>query len=518
MIKYFKHTPQDLLSGLVVFLVALPLCLGIALASGAPLFSGIISGVVAGLVVGSLSNSHLSVSGPAAGLTVIVLDAISDLGSFEAFLVAVVIGGVIQLMMGFFRAGIIGLFFPVSVIKGMLAAIGLILIMKQIPYFLGLDPTAFKDLSFLQVGGRKTSDYFNIAFDNLNTGALIAGVGALIIMVLWDYKIKQYLPKISFIPGALIGVLFGMGINYWLRYAGSDIMITDGYLVNLPNIKDPEVFKESFVLPDWSIILDPIVWKVAIVIAVIASLETLLSVEAVDNLDPHKRKTDKDQELKAQGVGNIIAGMIGGIPMTAVIVRSTANLESGARSKMSAIYHGIFLAGCVVLIPFVLNDIPLAALAAILLMVGYKLSKPSLYINMWKAGKSQFIPFIITIAAILIEDLLVGILIGLGVGIIFILKANYDNSHFYDEIQEPEGGYKKKITIRLSEHVSFLNKSGLINRFEKVQPNTHVVIDAKDSLFIDYDVMGIINDFIINGKEKDIHVEVVNYDEERVQS
>jgi MFS superfamily sulfate permease-like transporter len=288
-----------------------------------------------------------------------------------------------------------------------------------------------------------------------------------------------------------------MGINYWLRYAGSDIMITDGYLVNLPNIKDPEVFKESFVLPDWSIILDPIVWKVAIVIAVIASLETLLSVEAVDNLDPHKRKTDKDQELKAQGVGNIIAGMIGGIPMTAVIVRSTANLESGARSKMSAIYHGIFLAGCVVLIPFVLNDIPLAALAAILLMVGYKLSKPSLYINMWKAGKSQFIPFIITIAAILIEDLLVGILIGLGVGIIFILKANYDNSHFYDEIQEPEGGYKKKITIRLSEHVSFLNKSGLINRFEKVQPNTHVVIDAKDSLFIDYDVMGIINDFII---------------------
>lgn len=520
MKKYTKHTKEDVLSGLVVFLVALPLCLGIALASGAPLFSGLVSGIVAGLVVGALSGSHTSVSGPAAGLTVIVLNAISDLNSFEAFLITVVLAGAIQLILGILKAGIIGLYFPSSVIRGMLSGIGLILIMKEIPHFLGFDEDAFGEMSFMGTDGRNTFEEIAYAFTHIHPGALIVGAVGLAILILWDKKPIQKIKAMKFVPGALVAVVVGVLISIAYKWFAPALTVSKDHLVNVPNFQDPVQFAEiqsqtiigKMFNGDWdyfSLLSDPLVWQTAAIIAVIASLETLLSVEAADKLDKQKRTTNKNREMRAQGVGNMIAGVFGGIPMTAVIVRSSTNVEAGAKTKMSAVYHGIFLLVCVVGIPFILNMIPYASLAAVLLLVGYKLSKPSLYVKMYKAGWDQFIPYIVTIVAILLSDLLIGILIGLAVGIFFILKANYKFSHFYREEEVPENDHKK-VTINLSEHISFLNKAGLQKRLYAVPKGTHLVIDASRSRFIDHDAREMIYEFQSTCEDRGLTCDLIN--------
>lgn len=500
-------------AGLVVFLVALPLCLGIALASGAPLLSGLISGIVAGIVVGSLSGSHLSVSGPAAGLTVIVLDAITEMGSFENFLVAVVLAGVIQMLMGIFKAGIIGLFFPVSVIRGMLAAIGIILILKQIPHFFGIDSDAFGEMSFLGTDGRNTFEELIFATTHIEKGALLIGGLSLAIMLLWDLKVKPNIKQLSFIPGALLAVALGVILNQFYKGAESELFLGASHLVQIPKFTMDEASSELLNFPNFSALGNATTYKVAFVIAIIASLETLLSIEAVDKLDPHKRRTPNNRELRAQGVGNIIAGAIGGIPMTAVIIRSSANLDAGAATKFAAVFHGILLAVCVLLIPDILNMIPLASLAAILLVVGFKLNKPSLYHTQFYNGIRQFLPFIITIVAILFSDLLIGILIGLSVSIFFILQTNYNTPYFYVEKEHPEDKKDKHVTIHLSEHVSFLNKGRLQKSLEQLPDESEVTIDGEKTLDIDFDVLNIIYDFNESAHERNITVNLVNIPE-----
>lgn len=506
--SYLKEFKADLPSSLVVFLVALPLCLGIALASGAPLFSGIISGVVGGIVVGLLSGSHLSVSGPAAGLTIIVLDAITELGTFDAFLVAVVLAGIIQLVMGYVKAGVIGLYFPSSVIKGMLAAIGLILILKQIPHFLGVDQEAFGSVEFEDGEGHNTFTNFIYSLQHIHLGALIVGLLSLAILIVWEQPFIKRQSWAKVVPGALVAVVLAVVLNTVFTAAFPAFAIDGSHLVNLPLFGNSAADAEPLLMfPDFGAIFNPLVWKAAFVIAIIASLETLLSVEAVDKLDPHKRRTPQNRELKAQGVGNIVAGFFGGIPMTAVIVRSSANLESGARTKLSAVYHGILLLLSVLLIPALLNMIPLSALAAILLVVGYKLAKPQLFIQQYKLNFEQFFPFIVTIIAILLTDLLIGITIGMGVGIFFILKANYKTPYFYHAEEHTENG-GKRIRLLLSEHVSFINKASLQLTLEHMPDNSYVIIDGTKSEDIDFDALIIIHDFAKVAHERGITVEL----------
>ncbi len=500
---YLREYRSDIPSGLVVFLVALPLCLGIALASGAPLFSGIITGIIGGLVVGLLSGSHTSVSGPAAGLAVIVLSAISELGTFELFLTAVVLAGVIQLALGYMKAGIIGLYFPSSVIKGMLAAIGLILILKQIPYFFGVGEYAFGEMQYQEPDGGNTFSALWHALSQIHPGASLAGILSLSVLILWSQPFFKKLRIAKVVPGALLAVVLGVVVNLIFQQFIPAWVIDGKQLVSIPNISDPEVAATAFAFPDFSGLTDPVVWRIAAVVALIASLETLLSVEAVDKMDPHKRHTPNNRELKAQGVGNILAGLAGGLPMTAVIVRSTANISSGSRTKMSAFYHGVLLLICVVAIPFILNLIPLASLAAVLLVVGYKLSKPALYREQFGMGWNQFLPFIVTIVAILFTDLLVGIIIGMTIGVFFILRANYKTPYFYQSDEHPENG-RKKITITLSEHVSFLNKASLQLTLDHLPANSKVVIDGSLCREIDLDALSIIKDFSVAARERNI--------------
>ena len=500
-------------AGLVVFLVALPLCLGIALSSGAPLLSGLISGIVAGIVVGALSGSHLSVSGPAAGLTVIVLDAIGEMGSFENFLVAVVLAGIIQILMGVFKAGIIGLFFPVSVIRGMLAAIGIILILKQIPHFLGIDSDAFGEMSFLGTDGRNTFEELAYATTHMEYGALIIGLISLFVMLGWDLFLRVRIKALSFIPGALLAVLAGVILNQYYKGVTPAIFLEASHLVQIPKFGFNAESSDLMNFPSFGALSSFTTYKEAVVIAIIASLETLLSIEAVDKLDPHKRRTPNNKELRAQGIGNVIAGFIGGLPMTAVIIRSSANVDAGAATKVSAIFHGILLAVCVLLIPNILNMIPLASLAAILLIVGFKLNKPSLYHQQFYNGIRQFLPFIITIIAILFSDLLIGILIGLCVSIFFILQTNYNTPYFYLEDEHSDEEKDKHITIHLSEHVSFLNKGRLQKTLEELPPECEITIDGKNTLDIDFDVLNVIYDFNSTAHERGISVNLINIPE-----
>jgi MFS superfamily sulfate permease-like transporter len=505
--EYVKHYTEDLPASLVVFLVALPLCLGIALASGAPLFSGLITGIVGGIVVGALSGSHTSVSGPAAGLTVIVFSAIADLGSFELFLVAVVLGGLIQLVLGFIKAGIIGLYFPSSVIKGMLAAIGLILILKQLPHFLGVDMEAFGEMAFADGEGGNTFTHFFYAIEHIHVGAAIIGVVSLAIMILWEQPFIKRVKALSLIPGALLAVLAGVALHLTFMGTGTDLAPHDEMLVNLPFLNNWEAIESALAFPDWAGLMNPLVWKTAVVIAIVASLETLLSIEAVDKLDPYKRHTPKNRELRAQGIGNMIAGLIGGLPMTGVIVRSSANVNSGGRTKMSAVYHGFLLLASVLFIPGLMGYIPLSSLAAILLVVGYKLSKPSLYKQQFSVGYNQFLPFITTIVAILLTDLLTGIAIGMAVGVFFILRANYQTPYHYDGEDDQEHEQPgKRIKILLSEHVSFINKASLQTTLDHLPEGAYVTIDGSRSTEIDNDALELIHDFVINAPERDIKV------------
>ncbi|MEJ8803325.1 SulP family inorganic anion transporter [Pontibacter sp. H249] len=508
--NYMATLGKDFPAGLVVFLVALPLCLGISLASGAPLFSGILTGIVGGVVVSLLSGSQLSVSGPAAGLTVIVLNGIETLQSFEGFLLAVVLAGVLQLVLGFIKAGVIGLYFPSSVIKGMLAAIGLILILKQIPHFMGADDDFFGEMSFFQPDGRTTFSELLHAFTAINLGALIIGIVSLTILIVWDTAWLKRYKFFKLVPGALIVVVLSIAMNEMFKSMAPGLAISASHLVSLPVIGSITELSNELRLPDFGMLTNPQVYVVAITIAIVASLETLLSVEAVDKLDPHKRRTPNNRELKAQGVGNILSGMIGGLPMTAVIVRSSANIAAGGATKMSAFIHGIFLLLSVLFLANFLNLIPLSALAAVLLVVGFKLTKPSLYKSQLKIGSEQFIPFIVTILAILFTDLLIGICIGLAVGVFYILKANYKSPYFYHKEEKQD---REVIRIKLSEHVSFLNKASIVLTLDHMPKNSHVIIDGENSEYIDYDVLEAIQAFKKTAHERNITVEVLNVPE-----
>ncbi len=507
-LKYLKN---DLPSGLVVFLVALPLCLGIALASGAPLFSGIITGIVGGIVVAFASGSALSVSGPAAGLTVIVLNAITQLGSYEVFLLAVVLAGIIQIVLGFLRAGIIAHYFPSSVIKGMLAAIGIILILKQIPHAVGFDKDNEGDFDFIQIDGQNTfSELFN-SINYIHIGALSIAIVSLFILIVWE---RPFLKKYSFfkiVPGALLAVIMGVVMNELFKIYNPTLVLEGNKLVQLPVAKSVEGFINQFTLPDFSAFKNYQVYVVAITIAIIASLETLLSIEAADKLDPYKRNTPTNRELKAQGLGNIISGLIGGLPLTAVIVRTSANISSGGKTKLSAIIHGFLLLLSVVGIASVLNKIPLSCLAAVLLMVGYKLAKISLFKSMFKLGWEQFVPFIVTIIAIQFSDLLKGIGIGMVVSLFIILRNNYKLA--YTSTKE-EHNEEEKITIRLAEDVSFLNKGSIALSLRELPENAIVLIDGSNSQKIDIDVLEIIYDFMNNTAAlKNIKIELKNIPE-----
>lgn len=501
--NYFgNNLKADIPAGLVVALVALPLCLGIALASGAPLFGGVIAGIMGGLVVGVFSGSHLSVSGPAAGLTVIVLTAIETIGSYEAFLLSVVIAGLIQFGLGMLRAGVVGHFFPSSVIKGMLAAIGLILILKQIPHALGDDQDYEGDDSFYQPDGENTFTEIILAIQNIDKGALTISIVALLILILWERPFMKKQKWTNILPGALIAVAWGILANsIFFPSLLPDFVLSGKHLVTLPVSDSMRGFVNLIVTPDFSAITNPQVYISAVTIAIIASLETLLSLDAVDKLDPHKRIAPPNQELKAQGLGNLASGLLGGLPVTAVIVRSTANISSGAQTKVSAVFHGFLLAASVIFFPGFLNLIPLAALAAVLLLVGYKLTRPDIFTSLFKKGKSQFIPFLVTIAAILFTDLLKGITVGIVVGLYFVLKEN-----LHQAITVQQDGNKH--IIRFEKDVSFLNKAKLRKTLRKIPNGAHVVIDETRSIFVDRDILETIEDFKATAKNNAITLEI----------
>lgn len=492
---------SDIPSGIVVFLVALPLCLGVALASGAPLFSGIIAGVVGGIVVATFSGSALSVSGPAAGLTTIVLSSIQTLGSFDIFLLAVFLAGAIQLTLGFIKAGGIGNYFPSAVIKGMLAAIGVILILKQIPHLVGYDKDFVGDESFLQRDGENTFTEIFRAFDYLQPGAIIICILSLFILILWDRPFIKRNRYLALTPAPLLVVIVGIVLNTLFITSNSDLMISEEHLVSLPVAPDIASFIGQFSFPDFSEILKKEVWIVAFTIAIVASLESLLSIDAVDKLDPYKRITPLNKELRAQGIGNMISGLIGGLPVTSVIVRSSANVTSGAKTKTSSIFHGVLLLLTAMLIPGLLNKIPLASLAAILLMVGYKLVKPSIVKEIYKKGMDQFIPFVVTIIAILLTDLLQGIMIGIVLGLLFLLKTNFHQALF--SVNE-NGNY----LIRLQKDVSFLNKALIRKVFREIPDGSYVIIDGARSTFIDHDILETIDDFRQSAITRNITVEL----------
>lgn len=506
-INLFSNLKSDFASGLVVFLVALPLCLGIALASGAPLFSGIISGIVGGIIVGYLSQSHLSVSGPAAGLTAIVLTAITDLGSFNAFLLAVLLAGLIQLILGFIKAGSISNYFPNNVIEGMLAGIGVIIILKQIPHAFGYDPDFEGDESFFQPDGQNTfSEIFNI-FNHIQLGSIIIALISLAILILWN-KV-DVLKKIKLIPPALVAVIVSILLNEFFIQSGSNLAIVKEHLVSLPVPTTLEEFKNIIVTPDFTAISNSKVWIVAITIAVVASIETLLCIEASDRMDALKRYTNTNVELKAQGIGNILSALLGGLPMTSVVVRTTANNTAGAKSKMSAIIHGVLLLVSVLAIPTVLNKIPLATLAAVLLLVGYKLANPKTVKHFWEKGKYQFIPFIATFGAVVFTDLLKGVALGMIISIIFVLKGNMKRAYHFRKEEYHDGDI---IHIDLAQEVSFLNKAAIKTTLSEIPENAFVTINASNTVYIAHDVLTLITEFAeVNAKELNIDVKLEGF-------
>ncbi len=489
-INLFANLKSDFASGLVVFLVALPLCLGIAMASGAPLFSGIISGVIGGIVVGYLSQSHLSVSGPAAGLTAIVLTAISDLGAFNIFLTAVIIGGVIQLILGFVRAGSISNYFPTNVIEGMLAGIGIIIILKQIPHAVGFDSDFEGDESFTQVDGGNTFSALTEAFQAIGIGSVIITVISLTILIAWDRV--NFLKRIKLVPGALIAVIVGIIINEIFIRIGSPLAISPSHLVALPVPESLDELTAVIITPDFTALTDSRVWVIGVTIAIVASIETLLCIEAADRMDAQKRYTNTNTELKAQGVGNILSAFLGGLPMTSVVVRTSANNNAGAKSKMSAIIHGVLLLISVLSIPFLLNKIPLATLASILLLVGYKLAKPSIFVHFWHKGKYQFVPFIATLLAVVFTDLLKGVALGIIISIIFVLRGNLKRAYIFRKEAYADGDI---IHIDLAQEVSFLNKASIKETLAEIPENSKVIIDASDTVYIAHDVLDLIKEF-----------------------
>ena len=562
-INLFANLKSDFASGLVVFLVALPLCLGIALASGAPPLAGIISGIVGGIVVGYLSQSHLSVSGPAAGLTAIVLTAITDLGSFNVFLLAVLLAGILQLILGFIKAGTISNYFPNNVIEGMLAGIGVIIILKQIPHAFGYDPDFEGDESFIQADGQNTfSELFSV-LDHVNFGSIIIAVLSLAILILWN-KV-EFLKNIKLVPAALVAVVLSIVLNEFFIQSGSTLAIASEHLVNLPVPSTLAEFQNIIVTPDFTAITNSKVWIVAVTIAIVASIETLLCIEASDRMDTLKRYTDTNVELKAQGIGNIVSSLLGGLPMTSVVVRTSANHNAGAKSKMSTIIHGVLLMVSVLAIPFILNKIPLATLAAVLLMVGYKLAVPNIkhfahympkevnvlvlalvavliaisnsYMNLVigfsvlsalilaycifkylkddefaqnvKRNQYLYFPFFATTIAVVFTDLLKGVALGMIISIIFVLKGNLKRAYSFRKEEYVDGDI---IHIDLAQEVSFLNKSAIKTTLSEIPENSKVIINASDTVYIAHDVLDLIKEFKkIRSKEENIKVKLIGF-------
>lgn len=497
---YFKY---DFKASLVVFLVALPLCLGIALASGAPLFSGITAGITGGIVAGLLSGSPLSVSGPAAGLTTIVALSIGTLGTYEAFLLAVVIAGVLQVILGFLKAGTVGHFFPVSVVKGMLAAIGLILILKQVPHAVGFDFDFEGDESFYQPDGRNTFSEILQGLFSVSPAAILISTVSLVILFVWDRSVMKRMKLVEIIPAPVIIVVTGIVLHVVLRDYVPQYALSEKHLVSVPMLSDETGAAGFFIFPDFSKWGQLDIWVVAGTIALVASLETLLSIEACDKLDPLRRMTPLNRELKAQGAANLVSGLIGGLPVTSVIVRSSANIHAGARSKASTITHAIILLLSVLLIPTILQLIPLACLAGLLMGVGFKLTEPSIYREMYRKGLSQFLPFVVTVAAVIFTDLLQGVFMGILVAVFYILKTNVGRAII---LVNNGDGY----LVKLTKDVSFLNKSTLRTIFYQIPPDTQLLIDGSHSKFIDHDIKETISDFIESAKSRNIQVELKN--------
>lgn len=504
-----SNVSGDLAAGLVVFFVALPLCLGIALASGAPLFAGLIAGIIGGIVVGILSKSHLSVSGPAAGLSAIVLTAITELGAFNIFLCAILIAGVIQLGLGFLKAGSIANYLPSNVIEGMLAGIGVIIILKQLPHAVGFDRDAAGNFSFLDTSGGNTFTALTQALGYFTLGAVVIALLSILIMKVWERV--PALKKIKILPAPLVAVVCGVILNEIFIATGSSLAINQEHLVSLPASDGGGEFFAQFQVPDFSGFTSRKVWVYGFTIAVVASIETLLCIEAVDTLDPHKRYTPPNHELKAQGVGNILNGLVGGLPITSVIVRSSANVNAGAQTKLSCIAHGVLLLVCAAAIPFLLNKIPLAVLAAILILTGYKLANPTLIKRWWGHGWHQFVPFIVTVSGVVLTDLLTGVTMGLVVSVGFILRENQRSAYFFQRKKYHQGDI---IHIHLAQQVSFLNKAAIKLTLEHLPPESYVIIDASENVYIDHDVRELIKEFSeVKAPERNIRLELVGFRE-----
>lgn len=503
----FKNLKSDLPSSIVVFFVALPLCLGIALASGAPLFSGLIAGIVGGVVVGSISKSTLGVSGPAAGLAAIVLTAIGTLGSFENFLLAVVLGGAIQILFGILKAGVIGYYFPSSVIKGMLTGIGIIIILKQIPHFFGYKSDLEGSFAFFQLDGENSFSAILNTINFISLGATLVAILALFILLLWSEVLSDKGKFFKLVQGPLVAV--AVGIVYFVSTKGNAKWgISSDFLVSVPVPEDATSFFAQFSFPNFGALSNPEVWIVAFTVALVASLETLLCVEATDKIDPLKRVTPTNRELLAQGVGNMVSGFIGGLPVTQVIVRSSANIQSGGKTKMSAIIHGFLLLISVILVPNLLNKIPLSVLAAILFIVGYKLAKPALFIEIYRSGWKQFTPFIVTVFGIIFTDLLVGIALGLAVGIVVILIKSFQNSHFL-HIEDKSNGLQK-IKMTLAEEVTFFNKGAILKELDNLAHESYLELDVTKTRYLDYDIIEILEDFSDKARQRHIDIKLIS--------
>lgn len=504
MKPFFSDIKRDLPAAVVVFLVAVPLCLGIALASGAPLLSGLIAGVVGGIIVGMASGSQLGVSGPAAGLAAIVLSAIGQLGSFPLFLTAVVLAGIVQFVLGIARAGVIAYYFPSSVIKGMLAGIGVIIFLKQLPHAVGYDKDFEGDEAFLQKDAENTFSALVNMLGLVSPGAIAIALAGIALMVLWERPFVKRSKALSMFPGPLLAVLAGV-LLAWLFQDRARFSVDAEHYVQLPDLSTGIA---ALTFPDWSGLADTRVWVIALTIAVVASLETLLCVEATDKLDPEKRITPTDRELRAQGLGNAISGLLGGLPVTQVIVRSSANIQSGARTKLSAILHGVLILLSVLLIPDLMDRIPLASLAAILLITGYKLAKPALFRQMYAQGWYIFIPFMATVAGVVFIDLLKGVMLGMAVGVFFVLRNNYKTPFHFNAHKHVPG---EPIRIELSEDVTFLNKASIMRTLAALPAGSHVIIDARRTVDLDPDVREIIHDEMIRAKEQGITIELTGF-------
>lgn len=495
---------HDLPAGLVVFLVAVPLCLGIAFASGAPLVAGLITGIVGGLIVAPVSKASLAVTGPAAGLFVIVHDAITDLGSYEAFLTAVCLAGLIQIAAGFAKAGIVAHYVPSSVIKGMLAGIGVVLILKQVPHALGVHGDFEGDVFFRQPDGRSTFTELGSVLGHVHLGSMTVAVVGLAILVVWSRV--PALRRLRFLPGPLVAVLLGIGINMILRAYAPALAMEGELLVGIPELNGLAELRAELRSPDLSALSDPGVYRSAVVLAIVASIETLLCIGAIDKLDPFKRDTPTSHELKAQGLGNLVAGVLGGLPMTAVIVRGSANVQAGGRTWMAAFFQGILLLLALVAVPRLLNQIPLAALAAILIHTGYKLVTPALVKKMVSEGVSQWLPFGVTVIGIVLTDLLTGVLIGFAVGLFFVLRAHMSAPYELHELSARRDDGTQHIRIVLGENVSFLNKASLESMLQSFDAGSTIEIDARKNRYIDHDALEAIDELLETAQSRELAV------------